>query len=35
MIVNIVTDVESKKKQDFLAQLLQKIEDEEEMSWSQ
>jgi len=33
MIVNIVTDVESKKKQDALAQLLQKIEDEEEMSW--
>jgi hypothetical protein len=34
MIVNIVTDVESKKKQDALAQLLQKIEDEEEMSWT-
>ena len=35
MIVNIVTDVESKKKQDALAQLLAKIEDEEEISWKQ
>jgi len=32
-IVNIVTDVENKKKQDALAQLLQKIEDEEEITW--
>lgn len=35
MIVNIVTDVESKKKQDALAQLLAKIEEEEEISWKQ
>jgi 6-phosphogluconolactonase/glucosamine-6-phosphate isomerase/deaminase len=33
-IVNIVTDVEGKKKQDALAQLLQKIEDEEETTWT-
>lgn len=33
-IVNIVTDVEGKKKQEALAQLLQKIEDEEETTWS-
>ena len=33
-IVNIVTDVENKKKQDALAQLLQKIEDEEEITWT-
>ena len=35
MIVNIVTDVESKKKSDALAQLLNKIEEEEEISWTQ
>ena len=34
MIVNIVTDVEGKKKQEALAQLLQKIEDEEEQTWA-
>lgn len=33
IIVNIVTDVEGKKKQEALAQLLQKIEDEEEQTW--
>lgn len=32
-IVNIVTDAESKKKQEALAQLLKKIEDEEETTW--
>ena len=32
-IVNIVTDSESKKKQEALAQLLKKIEDEEETTW--
>lgn len=32
-IVNIVTDVESKKKQEALAQLLKKIQDEEETTW--
>jgi solute carrier family 8 (sodium/calcium exchanger) len=32
-IVNIVTDAESKKKQEALAQLLRKIEDEEETTW--
>ena len=32
-IVNIVTDVETKKKQEALAQLLKKIEDEEETTW--
>ena len=32
-IVNIVTDIESKKKQEILAQLLKKIEDEEETTW--
>lgn len=32
-LVNIVTDAESKKKQEALAQLLKKIEDEEEMTW--
>lgn len=32
-IVNIVTDRESKKKQEALAQLLKKIEDEEETTW--
>lgn len=35
MIVNIVTDVESKRKQDALAQLLAKIEEEEEITWRQ
>jgi len=35
MIVNIVTDVESKKKNDMLNQLLNKIEEEEEISWGQ
>ena len=33
-IVNIVTDVESKKKHEALQQLLAKIEDEEEQSWA-
>ena len=33
MIVNIVTDVESKKKAEAYAQLLKKIEDEEETTW--
>jgi len=32
-LVNIVTDAESKKKQEALAQLLKKIEDEEETNW--
>ena len=32
-IVNIVTDAESKKKQEALAQLLKKIEDDEETTW--
>ena len=32
-IVNIVTDVESKKKADAYAQLLRKIEEEEEQTW--
>lgn len=32
-IVNIVTDAESKKKQELLAQLLKKIEDDEETTW--
>jgi solute carrier family 8 (sodium/calcium exchanger) len=31
--VNIVTDIEGKKKAEALAQLLQKIEQEEEQSW--
>jgi hypothetical protein len=35
MIVNIVTDVESKKRNDILNQLLSKVEDEEEIKWSQ
>jgi hypothetical protein len=33
MIVNIVTDVENKRKQDALAQLMAKIEEEEEITW--
>jgi len=33
MICNIVTDVKGKKKQEALAQLLKKIQDEEETSW--
>lgn len=33
MIINIVTDVESKKKQEALQQLLDKITDEEQMTW--
>ena len=32
-IINIVTDVEGKKKAEALAQLLQKIENEEEQTW--
>lgn len=32
-LINIVTDAESKKKQEALAQLLKKIEDEEETNW--
>lgn len=32
-IISIVTDVEGKKKAEALAQLLQKIEDEEETTW--
>jgi len=35
MIVNIVTDVESKKRNDILHQLLSKVEDEEEVQWTQ
>lgn len=35
MIVNIVTDVESKKRNDILNQLLSKVEDEEEIKWEQ
>jgi len=35
MIVNIVTDVENKRKQDALAQLMAKIEEEEEITWKQ
>lgn len=34
MIVNIVTDIESKKKNDLLNQLLSKVEEEEEIEWS-
>jgi len=34
MIVNIVTDVENKRKQDALAQLMKKMEDEHETTWS-
>jgi len=33
MIVNIVTDVETKKRNDILNQLLSKVEDEEEIKW--
>jgi hypothetical protein len=33
MIVNIVTDVESKKKNELLAQLLSKVEEDEEIEW--
>ena len=33
-IVNIITDVEGKKKSEALQQLLKKIEDEEETTWS-
>jgi len=33
MIVNIVTDTKVKKEQEALAQLLQKIEDEEAITW--
>jgi len=32
-LVNIVTDAESKKKAEALAQLLKKIQDEEEQTW--
>lgn len=32
-VINIVTDVESKKKELALAQLLAKIEEEEERTW--
>jgi solute carrier family 8 (sodium/calcium exchanger) len=32
-IVNIVTDMESKKKQDALAQLIKKLDGEEETTW--
>lgn len=35
MIVTIVTDVESKKRNDILNQLLTKVEDEEEVKWKQ
>ena len=35
MIVNIVTDLEGKKKNDLLNQLLAKVEEEEEITWSQ
>jgi solute carrier family 8 (sodium/calcium exchanger) len=35
MIVNIVTDVEEKKKHEALEQLLKKIEAEEEQTWGQ
>lgn len=35
MIVNIVTDVESKKKNELLAQLLSKVEEDEEIEWVQ
>jgi hypothetical protein len=34
MIVNIVTDIESKKKNDLLNQLLAKVEEDEEITWS-
>lgn len=33
MIVTIVTDVESKKRNDILNQLLMKVEEEEEITW--
>jgi len=33
MIVNIVTDIESKKKNDLLNQLLAKVEEDEETPW--
>jgi len=35
MIVNIVTDIETKKRNDALNQLLSKVEDEEEIKWVQ
>lgn len=34
-IIHIVTDSESKRKQEALAQLLKKIENEEELPWGQ
>jgi hypothetical protein len=33
MIINIVTDDASKRKNDALNQLLSKVEEEEEISW--
>lgn len=33
MVVNIVTDAKAKKQQEALAQLLKKIEEEEEITW--
>jgi len=32
-VINIVTDIEGKKKEEALAQLLARIEDEEERTW--
>lgn len=34
MVVNIVTDAKAKKQQEALAQLLKKIEEEEEITWT-
>jgi len=34
MIVNIVTDVENKRKQDALAQLMERIQEENEITWT-
>jgi hypothetical protein len=34
MLVNIVTDAKAKRQQEALAQLLKKIEEEEEITWT-
>jgi len=35
MMVNIVSDIEGKKKQDALNNLLKKIQEEESITWTQ
>lgn len=35
IMVNIVTDAEAKKRQEFYASLIKKLQDEEEVSWGQ